>query len=149
MKPKDEVIKQAQAKLEKVDALWKKRGGGCPFRQDDYDELKFLATGFKIVESPIEPYESNRSFFHLKDVPCGLFINGTAENGKFSHEDYAPFYTFERQDGSKIYFRGGASFKGKLEYMNYQPTQLYLYTKELPTSLEVLLASGSLTSSCL
>jgi hypothetical protein len=148
MKPKDEVIKQAQAKLEKVEAIRAKKGR-LPISHDDYDELMFIVTGEKRVKSPIEPYDSNRSFFHLKEVPCTLKSGKNTEEGLFTHEDYALFYELKRADGSAIYLRGGASFKGEMTYEEWKPKHLYLWATEAPTTRELIIANGSLTSSCL
>jgi hypothetical protein len=148
MKPKDEVIKQAQAKLEKVEAIRAKKGR-LPISQDDYDELMFIVTGEKRVESPIEPYNSNRSFFHLKEIPCTLTCGGKVETGLFTHEDYALFYEFKRADNSIVYFRGGPSFRGTMKYVNWKPNHLRLTTNEAPSTRELIIANGSLTCSCL
>jgi hypothetical protein len=150
MKPKDEVIAQARVKLEKINSL-RKEFSKLPrgMTEEDYNDLVFIATGEKETESPIEPYDSNRSFFHLKEIPCTLTCGGKVETGLFTHEDYALFYEFKRADGSVMYFRGGPSFRGKMEYVNWKPNHLRLTTNEAPSTRELIIANGSLTSSSL
>lgn len=147
MKPKDEVINQAKANLAKVEEARKKKGK-LPISQDEYEELVFLATGNKVEVAPIEPYNSDRSFFHLKNAPCHLSYSGGTLDGVFSHPDYAPYYQFVSDEGQEIYFQGGEEFTGTKYYKDYEMTKLYLVAR-VGTTLDMAIANYSLTSACL
>jgi len=131
----DAEIKEAKDRLERGD-----------YSKEEHLHLRFIATGHKNEYSPKEPFYSNRSFFHLKNISCLLTVNSKTEEGVFTHEDYASYYEFVKKDGSVIYFSGGEEFLGKLVYENYEPFKLIL-SAECPSNKTIIIANGSLTSS--
>lgn len=116
---------------------------------DEIKELKFIVNSNKTETSPREPLFSNRSFFHLKDFPCSLSIDGQSLEGKFTHEDYTLFYEFKSDDGQLLYFEGGEEFEGEMIYENYKPFHLILSAKYPLTNKDIIIANNSLTNSML
>ena len=110
-------------------------------------ELRYIITGKKSEHSPKEPQESNRSFFHLKDFPTTLKMQGIKESfdGLFTHPDYCSYYEFKYKNGL-MYFSGGEEFDGIIDYEDYEPKRLFLSAR-IPASKEMILANNSLSSS--
>ena len=136
MKPNDSLISEAKKALQ---------DSSRKLSTAEKEHLIFVATGRKITNSPAEPFESNRSFFHLSNIPCVL--NKTI-SGVFTHEDYSPFYKLVASD-LIVYFSCPWLFRGTIEYENWTPKVLNLRTSEIPCSISVAIANPSLTSACI
>jgi hypothetical protein len=153
MKPSPQQIEQARKKLELYDS------GKGVISHSEAEHLRYLVTGKKVEISPREPFWSNRSFFHLKNIACilSLQLNSSRpdctalqmQKGVFNHDDYASFYSFTPENGEPMFFEGGQKFSGILTYENYEPISLALHVGELPSSKEVIVANKSLTAACL
>ncbi len=136
MKFSPEKIAEAQRKLDQY------YNGKRKLSNEDIGDLTFVTTGQQVTKSPKEPDNSNCSFFHLKNIPCTLSVDGGVYlNGIFAHEDHARHYEFTH-NGTIYAFDGGDKLDGTLHYENYEPVKLYACVKQLQTK-EIYLAIHS------
>lgn len=132
MKFSPDQIKQAQARLDKH------RAGKAFISNDDWTDLNFIVSGRKLVFA----HEHSYGFFHVKNKPCNLIVNGVQfVNGVFDHEDYSGYYVFVHE-GQSFAVRSQDIVRGSIQYENYEPANITIHaTKLTPKDLYVSIHS--------
>lgn len=140
MRPKEEKIRQAKQMLEAH------MSGKKNLNPTHALEVHYIAKGYKTEYSPKEPNESNRSFFHVQNMPCTLKLGNQTYEGFLTHQDYSPFYDFMSGE-NKFFIGSGEDINGTMRYENYEPVHLTVTATFAYSNLMLFYANASLTSS--